>query len=124
MHGHKDALVDFANAEVLRDAVIATYAANDHEVIASDANFTRTRYTNARGIRFEFIEHDYVVGLGGRRAADRRRDPGPLLSGQPGSRDHRGRPADGVRLRGAERVHVGRRSDGASSKPTRTARVD
>jgi dienelactone hydrolase len=60
MHGHKDALVDFANAEVLRDAVIAVYEAKDHEVIASDATFTRTRYTNARGIRFEFIEHDYV----------------------------------------------------------------
>ena len=60
MHGHKDALVDFANAEVLRDAVIAVYGAEDKQVIASDATFTRTRYTNARGIRFEFIEHDYV----------------------------------------------------------------
>lgn len=60
MHGHKDALVDFANAEVLRDAVIAVYGAKDKEVIASDATFTRTRYTNAHGIRFEFIEHDYV----------------------------------------------------------------
>jgi dienelactone hydrolase len=60
MHGHKDALVDFANAQVLRDAVIATYGADKHEVVASDPTFTRTRYTNKNGTRFEFIEHNYV----------------------------------------------------------------
>jgi dienelactone hydrolase len=60
MHGHKDALVDFANAMVLRDAVIAVYDAKKHEVVASDASFTRTRYTSAHGARFEFIEHDYA----------------------------------------------------------------
>jgi hypothetical protein len=60
MHGHKDALVDFANAQVLRDAVIATYAAMQHEVVASSSSYTRTRYTSPHGTRFEFIEHDYV----------------------------------------------------------------
>ena len=74
--------------------------------------FTRTRYSNAAGTRFEFIEHDYAtdaeVGVPPSRLGDRR----PLLPRQPRPRDHRRRPADGVRLRAAERVHVERRSDG------------
>ena len=61
MHGHRDGLVDFANAEVLRDAVIAAYAADQHELIDSGDAFMRTRYTNAAGTRFEFLEHDYAT---------------------------------------------------------------
>jgi poly(3-hydroxybutyrate) depolymerase len=60
MHGHHDALVDYANAEVLRDAVIKTYDADDGEVVASGDGFMRTRYTSPEGTQFEFIEHDYA----------------------------------------------------------------
>jgi predicted esterase len=67
MHGHRDALVDYANAEVLRDAVIARYGASQSEVVASGTGYTRTRYSNAAGTSFEFIDHDYAsdsaVGL-------------------------------------------------------------
>jgi len=60
MHGTTDALVDFQNAETLRAAVRTTYETTDEAVVDGDDGFTRTRYTNARGVPFEFIEHGYA----------------------------------------------------------------
>jgi polyhydroxybutyrate depolymerase len=62
MHGTKDALVNFANATTLRDAVIAFYKmdADAGTVIAGDGTYTRTRYTTASGRVFEFLQHDYA----------------------------------------------------------------
>jgi alpha/beta superfamily hydrolase len=60
MHGTQDALVDFQNALVKRDAVTAAFELGAGEMVAGDSTFRRTRYSNARGTIFEFIDHDYV----------------------------------------------------------------
>lgn len=61
MHGHSDALVNFANATTLRAAVVAHYAMDAGTVVDSSAKFTRTRHTAPGGHVFEFLEHDYVA---------------------------------------------------------------
>ncbi|MGH7272611.1 MAG: hypothetical protein ACREJ3_19450 [Polyangiaceae bacterium] len=60
MHGTQDALVNFPNAIVLRDAVIAYYKMGPGTIIAGDGTFTRTRYATASGRVFEFIAHNYI----------------------------------------------------------------
>ena len=64
IHGTDDALVDFADATAARDAVVATLGLDEEEVLASDDDFTWTRYTNDAGNLFEFIEHDYAAAAG------------------------------------------------------------
>jgi poly(3-hydroxybutyrate) depolymerase len=60
MHGTQDALVDFKNAQKKRADVIATLALTQTAELSTDAKYRRTRYQNARGTVFEFIEHDYT----------------------------------------------------------------
>lgn len=61
MHGTTDGLVPFGKATQQRDAVIAKWSFGSPTVIASDAKHTWTRFTNATGMVFEFLQHDYVV---------------------------------------------------------------
>jgi len=67
MHGRLDGMVEFDNALVLRDVVRASYGTGEGEVVAQGVGFTRTRYSDPRGVVLEFIEHDYsspsTVGL-------------------------------------------------------------
>lgn len=60
MHGTQDALVDFKNAQKKRDDVIATLGLTKSADLSSDPKYRRTRYQNAKGTVFEFIEHDYT----------------------------------------------------------------
>lgn len=62
MHGTRDTIVPATCIAPQRDAVLAAYEFDDssRQVISSDANYTRTRWTNPRGITFELIEHDYA----------------------------------------------------------------
>jgi pimeloyl-ACP methyl ester carboxylesterase len=61
-HGTLDSLVAFAKGRQQRDAVLAAWDLGSPTVVASGSDFTRTRYTNARGLEFEFVSHDAVVG--------------------------------------------------------------
>jgi polyhydroxybutyrate depolymerase len=77
MHGTTDALVSFDGAAVpQRDAVIKGWSMDSGTVVASDAHYTRTRYTSPSGNVFEFIQHDYEASS-------------PILRGHcyPGSTD-------------------------------------
>jgi len=60
MHGTADKLVPFTAAEAARDAVVATLAMTKDSTLSSDASHEWTRYTNANGTVFEFIQHDYT----------------------------------------------------------------
>lgn len=60
MHGTADAIVGYdANAVPQRDALVAGWSMGTGTVIASDAHYTRTRWTSASGNVFELIQHDY-----------------------------------------------------------------
>ena len=60
MHGRTDALINFNVAAIpQRDAVVAGWALGAPLVLGSDASYSRSRYTNAKGSIFEFIEHGY-----------------------------------------------------------------
>ena len=62
MHGTSDALIDFNTQAVpQRDALIAGWSMGAGAVVASDAQFTRTRYTSPSGTPFEFLQHDYAA---------------------------------------------------------------
>jgi polyhydroxybutyrate depolymerase len=77
MHGTKDAILSFAALAIpQRNAVIAGWNTDQGTVIASDANYTRTRYLTTSGTPFEFIQHDYAAAT-------------PILGGHcyPGSTD-------------------------------------
>jgi dienelactone hydrolase len=60
MHGTEDALVDFAHAITLRDAIIAFYKMGEGTVVAGDGTYTRTRYATPSGRVLEFLQHDYA----------------------------------------------------------------
>ena len=61
LQGTKDALVDYDTAGIpQRDALIAGWNMDAGTQIAGDSTYRRTRYTNANGTDFEFLEHDYV----------------------------------------------------------------
>ena len=82
MHGTSDGLVSFTGyALPQRDALLAAWSMDGGEVIASDSQFKRTRYKNARGTIFEFLQHDYAAAS-------------PILKGHcyPGSTDKGGAP--------------------------------
>jgi hypothetical protein len=83
MHGTKDALVAFAQAEAARDAVISVESLTASQVVSQGPEHLRTRWTNASGASgglFEFVQHDYT-GV-------------PLIQGHcyPGSTDPGGEP--------------------------------
>lgn len=82
MHGTADALVSFATfAGPQRDAVISAWAMGSPAPVSSDADHAWSRYTNAKGTVFEFIQHDYTA-------------PPALLRGHcyPGSTDPKSVP--------------------------------
>jgi len=61
MHGKKDVIVPFAvSAAPQRDQILRAWGLGTSAVVASDSQFTRTRYTNASGALFEMIEHEYT----------------------------------------------------------------
>jgi hypothetical protein len=77
MHGRNDGIESFtALAAPQRDDILSAWAMGPAVVIAGDAQYTWSRYTNAQGTVFEFLEHDYV-------------STSPLLKGHcfPGSKD-------------------------------------
>ncbi len=59
MHGTKDALINFSNAEEARDAVVSSQQMTDDGLVSSDGEHRWTRYVNDSGAIFEFLEHDY-----------------------------------------------------------------
>lgn len=61
-HGTLDTLVAYAKGTQQRDAALSAWALGSPAVVASGSDFTRTRYTNARGLEYEFVSHDAVVG--------------------------------------------------------------
>lgn len=63
MHGTTDNLVSFSAAEAARDAVIDVWGLSVDTEISSDADHEWTRYTNASGAVFEFLQHDYTGSL-------------------------------------------------------------
>ncbi|HZU85187.1 MAG TPA: hypothetical protein VE987_19780 [Polyangiaceae bacterium] len=77
MHGTKDALVNFPSTAIpQRDAIVSQWGMNPGTVVASDPQYVWTRYQNAAGVTFEFLQHDYAA-------------QSPLLVGHcfPGSMD-------------------------------------
>jgi polyhydroxybutyrate depolymerase len=59
MHGTSDALVSFSAGTAQRDALIAAWKMTGETVVDSDAKHKHSRWTNASGTTFEFIQHDY-----------------------------------------------------------------
>jgi polyhydroxybutyrate depolymerase len=63
-HGTLDSLVAYAKGVQQRDAALSEWDLGDPVVVSTDADHTRTRYTNARGLVYEFVSHDAVAYLG------------------------------------------------------------
>jgi polyhydroxybutyrate depolymerase len=61
MHGTLDGLVAFQNGLAQKDAVIKRYAVGNEQIVSQSAAHRWTRYTNASGALFEFIQHDYTT---------------------------------------------------------------
>lgn len=61
MHGASDGLVPIAKGQQQRDAVVAAWNLGAPMVVSSDAQHTRTRYTSASGLVFEYLQHSYAV---------------------------------------------------------------
>jgi len=60
MHGMQDQnYISYACAQPQVNAIVSAWGLGAGTVIASDATFTRTRYTNASGGLLEFLSHDY-----------------------------------------------------------------
>jgi hypothetical protein len=82
MHGRSDALVSFDTFAIpQRDAIVSAWSMGSATTLGSDASYVWSRYTNAKGTVFEFIEHGYSA-------------PPVLLKGHcyPGSTDPGGAP--------------------------------
>jgi Phospholipase/Carboxylesterase len=84
MHGTKDNLVNFSQAAAARDAVIGVLGMQQDSVVETDASHIWTRYKNANGTVFEFIQHDYTGNaiLGGHcypGSTDTGGEPGQLF---------------------------------------------
>ena len=60
MHGTKDALVNFSGAITTRDTVIGILGMTQQAVVETDSSHIWTRYSDAKGTVFEFIQHDYT----------------------------------------------------------------
>jgi poly(3-hydroxybutyrate) depolymerase len=85
--GRQDTVVPYSCMTAQRDALVNGWAMSSPTVIAQDAQYTRTRWTNAQGTTFEALEHDYTT------------DPqGALASSKghcyPGSQAHLGNAYD------------------------------
>jgi polyhydroxybutyrate depolymerase len=67
IHGTADGLVPFSAATSQRDGVIAAWGLGAGTAVGSGTGWSRTRYENAGGDAFEFLQHDYTAGglLGG-----------------------------------------------------------
>jgi poly(3-hydroxybutyrate) depolymerase len=61
MHGIQDGLVPFTTGTGQRDAALMGWGLANPTVVSSDASYSHTRYTNASGLVFEFIQHNYIV---------------------------------------------------------------
>ncbi len=61
MHATADGLVPFAKGQAQRDAALAAWALSSPTVVSSDPKHIHTRYTNASGTVYEFLQHDYVT---------------------------------------------------------------
>ena len=73
MHGHTDAVVDYAAGEKMVTAVAVGMDMGDaREVLEEEDGYSRYRYENARGTTLDFIEHDF----GGQPALDGHCVPG------------------------------------------------
>jgi polyhydroxybutyrate depolymerase len=60
MHGRADTdYVPFSCAQPQVDAVVAAWGLTANGVVASDANYSRTRWSDASGGLVEFLAHDY-----------------------------------------------------------------
>jgi len=63
LHGTADALSPHSTALQQRDQVIDSWEMEQDEVLSEDDAHNWTRYTNADGNVFEFMEHDYASSL-------------------------------------------------------------
>jgi poly(3-hydroxybutyrate) depolymerase len=82
MHGTKDAIINFqSNATPQVNALVAGWNMGTGTVVDQGTGYQRTRYTNANGTVFEFLQHDYTASS-------------PILGGHcyPGSTDKGGQP--------------------------------
>ncbi len=61
MHGASDGLVPIAKGQQQRDAVITAWNLGSPVVVSTDAQHTRSRYTSASGLVFEYLQHSYAV---------------------------------------------------------------
>jgi hypothetical protein len=62
MHGREDALINFNAAAIpQRNAVVSAWSMGSPTTVGSDANYAWSRYTNAKGTVFEFLEHGYTA---------------------------------------------------------------
>jgi poly(3-hydroxybutyrate) depolymerase len=61
VHGTKDAVRPFAEAETQRDNIIDDWGLTQDSIVSQDALHTWTRYRNANGAIFEFFQHDYAA---------------------------------------------------------------
>lgn len=79
MHGTKDALINFSCATPKVKAVTTAWKLSKQPALQTSAGSTRTRYENASGSVFEFLQHDYSAKA-------------VLIRGHcfPGSKDHNG----------------------------------
>ncbi len=59
MHGTKDSVVAFSYGTAQRDALISAWKLGPKTVVSSSATHEWSRFENAAGTVFEFIQHDY-----------------------------------------------------------------
>jgi pimeloyl-ACP methyl ester carboxylesterase len=87
MHGRQDGVESFTKLAVpQRDDIVSAWAMPPPMIVASDSMYTWSRYTNANGTVFEFLEHDYTAAsslLKGHcfpGSTDTGTDPGEFIS--------------------------------------------
>lgn len=62
-HGTTDGLVNFATATKRRDQLVSVWSMDQSETVAEASDYKWTRYKNANGTIFEFIQHDWECGF-------------------------------------------------------------
>ena len=60
-HGTADGVLGFAGAEPVVEGARNAWNLVDESVVSQDGEHTHTRYSNAAGTVFEFIEHDWTT---------------------------------------------------------------
>lgn len=63
MHGTTDGLVLFEGAMVQHAALIELWSLEQTEVVATDDEHEWTRFVNARGTTYEFVQHEWECGF-------------------------------------------------------------